>query len=135
MSACTSPHQLTPAFTLICTFTLVYLEYSTDGVAGFGYNIDSTPSPSPTPAPGSADTGTGGIETDTTTTLKADNSWWIAAAGGAGVGLGVLAFGSLIFLKFGKKRAGGADMPGNKGAAVASSDPREWMGETKHEPA
>lgn len=114
-------------------------------MVGFGYDLDpnATPAPATTgdsesrpglgissPAPtGKEGTGTGGIENGSgVEDGGSDNSWWVAAAGGAGVGLGVLAIGSWLFLKLEKRR----DVDGMNKPSPESSD---MLGETKNERA
>lgn len=66
--------------------------HRTAGVAGFGYNVD-TSSPTSTEDRG----------IDSGDSVDPEDTWWVAAAAGAGVGLGVVLLGAGLFFKFGKK--------------------------------
>lgn len=56
------------------------------------------------------------------------DSWWVAAAGGAGVGLGILTFGAFLFFRLEKRQEA-------EGAKVAEEDKvAPEIGETKTEP-
>lgn len=65
---------------------------------------------------------------DSSDSIDPEDTWWVAAAAGAGVGLGVVLFGALLFSKFGKKAGAGS--------AVESSYKRHngFSDETKAEP-
>lgn len=65
----------------------------TAGATGFGYNLDTASSP--TSGDRSIDVSDNSVDPEDT--------WWVAAAGGAGVGLGIVLLAALLFTKFGKK--------------------------------
>lgn len=96
-----------------------------EGVAGFGYSLDT----------GSASMiEDRGIEDNTADSVDPEDTWWVAAAAGAGVGLAVVLLGALAYTKFGKKtRSGAVASPtaarfGSKDSASAS-----FADETKSE--
>lgn len=103
--------------------------YSTEGVAGFGYNIQSTGG-TPAPTTVAERSGQSGIDVGGSGSDGEDTSWWVAAAVGAGVGLGIVFLGALLISRFGKKRAGVA-----KSSAVNGEDGGDFANETKAEPA
>ena len=96
---------------------------STDGVAGFGYNLETTSSPA-------AD------REASSDSVDPEDTWWVAAASGAGVGLAVVLLGAVLFTKYGKRK----DHVGarSKPSAVQSGSGRGRKGgfpdETKAEP-
>lgn len=113
---------------------------STEKVQGFGYKqapsaigssseapIADVDTPISTAPPGSADTGTGSADTTEGSSggEETDTSWWIAAAAGAGVGLGVLAIGGLLFVTLGKRNRkigdnAGAGSPASHGVPLSA---------------
>lgn len=115
----------------------------TSTLPGFGYNLnDSEAADTPTPTPSAFTTGpafflgtpfptlfpgSSGVELEGSsdgTGGGADSSWWVAAAGGAGVGFGVLAFGAFLFFKLEKRQE-----------KMHLSKTMPDRGETKAEPA
>lgn len=116
-----------------------------EGVSGYGYDADGsfavTPSPSGSSGP-AADEDTISPTTNPTDLLvdvgdsvdgggsigSGEDSWWVAAAAGAGVGLGILTFGAFLFFRLEKRQ-------GAKGARVKGEDKEATeLGETKTEP-
>eukprot|EP00903_Cladosiphon_okamuranus_P014013 g13031.t1 len=91
-------------------------------VDGFGYNLDTASSPSSS----GGDRSFGGNDS-----VDLEDTWWVAAAAGAGVGLAVVLIGAVLFTKFRKKSGSGAGRP-----AVQPSDKRRggFADETKAEP-
>lgn len=91
---------------------------STAGVAGFGYNLETASSPA-------TDRGTSSSDS-----VDPEDTWWVAAACGAGVGLIVVLLGAVLFTKYGKRKdhVGAKSKPGR--SAVRSGFPDE----TKAEP-
>lgn len=125
---------------------------STEGVEGFGYNLaSSTPAPGTPdvtlpPASAGSDAETGGtVEGESSSSEGTEMSWWVAAVAGAGVGLGVLAFGALLFVKLGKRKQVMGGGWGGVGVGVGSrkrsnhserGESGSWLvGETKQEPS
>lgn len=103
--------------------------HSTEAVAGFGYNLQSTgATPSPTTVAERSEQS--GIDANGGGSDGKDTSWWVAAAVGAGVGLGIVVLGGLLISRFGKKRTAVA-----KPSAVNAGDGGETANETKAEPA
>lgn len=120
-----------------------------EGIAGYGYDADgSTAVSAVTPSPsGSSQGPAAGEDTISPTTNPTDllvdvgdsvngggsigsakDSWWVAAAGGAGVGLGILTFAAFLFFRLERRQ-------GAQGTKVTGEDKvAHELGETKTEP-
>lgn len=107
---------------------LPFPQHRTAGVAGFGYNADDGDTPSPVTTGGNGDS------------VDPEDSWWVAAASGAAVGLGVLMFAAILFNNTGTKKSAGAGAGGAPAAVrpsvMGSSSKRRdgFVDETKAEP-
>ena len=97
-------------------------------MAGFGYNFRSTGA-TPSPTTVAERSGQSGIDVGGGSDGE-DISWWVAAAIGAGVGLGIVLLGGFLLSRFGKKRADVA-----KASAGNAGHEGESGNETKAEPA
>lgn len=112
--------------------------HRTEGLAGFGYSLPDTANngdvstPAPTTVEDLQESNASGESTGGSSD-GADNSWWVAAAAGAGVGLGVVLLGALLFTKYGKKKEPGYGGMSKASSAAVSTD--DLTGETKAEPA
>lgn len=102
-----------------------------ENVAGFGYNLDTGS------ASATEDRSIDDSTTSSSDSVDPEDTWWVAAAAGAGVGLAVVLLGALAFTKVGKKRRAAAVMSptnarsGSKGRGGGGS----FADETKSEPA
>ena len=67
--------------------------HRTAGVAGFGYDVATSSAPN-----SAVDRAFDGGDS-----VDPEDTWWVAAAAGAGVGLGVVLIGAVLFTKLGKK--------------------------------
>lgn len=111
---------------------------SIEGVAGYGYNLSADEGTDDT-----AEADEDGYDDDASDTAEdratvgsggdgsvdPEDTWWVAAAAGAGVGLGILLCGGLLMNKFGKRNA----VAGARAAAPAKGSGGA-ADETKAEP-
>lgn len=96
----------------------------TAGVSGFGYNLDTASSP----------TSAEDRSVDGGDSVDPEDTWWVAAAAGAGVGLGIVLFAALVFTKFGKKSGAGAAARRPSVEPMRSKRSGVFADETKAEP-
>lgn len=96
----------------------------TAGVSGFGYNLDTASSP----------TSAEDRSVDGGDSVDPEDTWWVAAAAGAGVGLGIVLFAALVFTKFGKKSGAGAGARRPSVEPMRSKRSGVFADETKAEP-